>query len=116
VPTRAQSAARRGAARRGAARRGVRRYPARGARACPRRRRARSPPCCCLRVSCHRYYPDFYAPLVSDLTELSDLKLEFELGKPLDPLVQLLAVLPSESKQLLPQAYRDLMLVRAPRG
>jgi 5'-3' exoribonuclease 1 len=44
------------------------------------------------------------------------LKLEFELGKPLDPLVQLLAVLPSESKQLLPQAYRDLMLVRAPRG
>jgi len=36
------------------------------------------------------------------------------MGKPLAPLVQLLAVLPPESKQLLPLPYRLLMTVRAP--
>jgi len=56
------------------------------------------------------YYPDFYAPLVSDLAGLEELELSFEMGKPLSPLVQLLAVLPPESQQLLPEPYRELMM------
>ncbi|KAG8467837.1 hypothetical protein KFE25_006889 [Diacronema lutheri] len=55
------------------------------------------------------FYPDFYAPLVSDLVRLERLDLTFDMGKPLAPLVQLLAVLPPESKQLLPLPYRLLM-------
>ncbi|XP_018322001.1 5'-3' exoribonuclease 1 isoform X2 [Agrilus planipennis] len=55
------------------------------------------------------YYPHHYAPYVSDIQGFKDLKLKFDLGKPFKPFEQLLAVLPSASKNLLPEAYQDLM-------
>ncbi|XP_056148713.1 5'-3' exoribonuclease 1 [Lampris incognitus] len=55
------------------------------------------------------YYPYHYAPFLSDIRNISGLKLTFGLGKPFMPFEQLLAVLPSASKELLPDCYRHLM-------
>lgn len=56
------------------------------------------------------YYPYHYAPYLSDIQNISHLKLKFDLAKPFMPFEQLLAVLPAASKDLLPQAYQSLMI------
>ncbi|CAL1580188.1 unnamed protein product [Knipowitschia caucasica] len=55
------------------------------------------------------YYPHHYAPFLSDIKNISEFKLTFDLGKPFMPFQQLLAVLPAASKELLPECYRFLM-------
>uniref|UniRef100_A0A673GCT4 5'-3' exoribonuclease 1 n=1 Tax=Sinocyclocheilus rhinocerous TaxID=307959 RepID=A0A673GCT4_9TELE len=55
------------------------------------------------------YYPYHYAPFLSDVRNISSLTLAFDLGKPFMPFQQLLGVLPSASKDLLPQCYQHLM-------
>ncbi|XP_059358130.1 5'-3' exoribonuclease 1 isoform X1 [Carassius carassius] len=55
------------------------------------------------------YYPNHYAPFLSDVRNVSSLKLTFDLGRPFMPFEQLLGVLPSASKELLPQCYQHLM-------
>mmetsp|Transcript_71114 Transcript_71114/g.126046 ORF Transcript_71114/g.126046 Transcript_71114/m.126046 type:complete len:780 (+) Transcript_71114:81-2420(+) len=55
------------------------------------------------------YYPDFYAPVGSDLQNLSQYEIRIEKGKPFQPLVQLLSVLPPYSSDLLPPEYGKLM-------
>ncbi|XP_053186193.1 5'-3' exoribonuclease 1 isoform X1 [Scomber japonicus] len=55
------------------------------------------------------YYPYHYAPFLSDIRNISGLKLTFDLGKPFMPFQQLLAVLPAASMALLPESYRPLM-------
>ena len=50
-----------------------------------------------------------YAPLASDMVNLSDLDLTFQLGCPFRPMEQLLGVLPPASGRFLPPAYRALM-------
>uniref|UniRef100_A0A803V164 5'-3' exoribonuclease 1 n=1 Tax=Ficedula albicollis TaxID=59894 RepID=A0A803V164_FICAL len=55
------------------------------------------------------YYPYHYAPYLSDIHNISELKIKFELGKPFMPFEQLLAVLPAASKDLLPKCYQHLM-------
>ncbi|XP_033150232.1 5'-3' exoribonuclease 1 [Drosophila busckii] len=56
------------------------------------------------------YYPFHYSPFISDLTQIKDIKVNFQLGKPFLPFQQLLAVLPAASCKLLPEAYHELML------
>ncbi|KFP33142.1 5'-3' exoribonuclease 1, partial [Colius striatus] len=56
------------------------------------------------------YYPYHYAPYLSDIRNIGELKIEFELGKPFMPFEQLLAVLPAASKDLLPKCYQHLMI------
>lgn len=53
-----------------------------------------------------RFYPFHYAPYVSELKNFGSLSIEFELGSPFLPFEQLLAVLPANSRFLLPEAYR----------
>lgn len=53
-----------------------------------------------------RYYPYHYAPYLSDIRNIGELKMKFELGKPFMPFEQLLAVLPAASKDLLPKCYQ----------
>nr|XP_039266984.1 5'-3' exoribonuclease 1-like isoform X1 [Styela clava] len=55
------------------------------------------------------YYPYHYAPFLSDLRNLSQMKLKYEMEKPFFPYQQLLAVLPAASKECLPEPYWDLM-------
>ncbi|XP_030381323.1 5'-3' exoribonuclease 1 isoform X2 [Scaptodrosophila lebanonensis] len=56
------------------------------------------------------YYPFHYAPFVSDLKNITQMRIQFELGTPFLPFQQLLAVLPAASSKLLPTVYHDLML------
>lgn len=56
------------------------------------------------------YYPYHYAPYLSDICNIGQLKLKFDLGRPFMPFEQLLAVLPAASKDLLPQSYQSLMI------
>nr|UXY87457.1 dhm exonuclease [Cryptomonas sp.] len=56
------------------------------------------------------FYPEYYSPLSSDLKSLSDIKIEFTKGRPFEPLIQLLAVLPPKSSLFLPPAFADLMV------
>ncbi|XP_061492908.1 5'-3' exoribonuclease 1 isoform X2 [Rhineura floridana] len=55
------------------------------------------------------YYPYHYAPYLSDIQNISKLKIHLDLGKPFMPFEQLLAVLPAASKDLLPKCYQHLM-------
>jgi 5'-3' exoribonuclease 1 len=58
------------------------------------------------------FYSDLYAPLASDMTNMSSMRSSFEYGRPVTPLMQLLSVLPAESGRLLPAVYRELMTDR----
>ncbi|XP_070609455.1 5'-3' exoribonuclease 1 isoform X3 [Erythrolamprus reginae] len=55
------------------------------------------------------YYPFHYAPYLSDICNINELKIYLDLGKPFMPFEQLLAVLPAASKDLLPKCYQHLM-------
>jgi len=60
------------------------------------------------------YYPYDQPPLMSDISRyIKDIninKIKFELGKPIKPFMQLLAVLPPQSSFLLPDNFRKLVL------
>ncbi|ORM39350.1 5'-3' exoribonuclease 4 [Babesia sp. Xinjiang] len=53
----------------------------------------------------YRYH---YAPLVSDLAEVSTVDVTFNKGGPITPLEHLLAVSPPNGNELLPPSYRQL--------
>lgn len=55
------------------------------------------------------YYPHHYAPYMSDIKNFKNLNLDYNLGHPFLPFEQLLSVLPTASKELLPVAYHKLM-------
>jgi len=56
------------------------------------------------------FFPGYFAPLGSDLTYLSDLHISFNKGRPFEPIIQLLAVLPPKSSDLLPDCLARLMV------
>ena len=55
---------------------------------------------------CCRFYPQHYAPYLSDVKNFSDMKMEFDLATPFMPFEQLMAVLPAASKNLLPVPFQ----------
>ncbi len=60
------------------------------------------------------YYPFEQPPFISDIAKYLDKininKMKWDLGKPLKPFMQLLAVLPPQSNYLLPENLRKLVL------
>ena len=73
------------------------------------RRRCSSAECRHFADRALRYFPDFYAPLASDLIDLPSYDIRLEMGTPFPPLAQLLSVLPPQSGSLLPGPYAELM-------
>lgn len=55
------------------------------------------------------FYPFHYAPLISDIRNIQNINLNFELGKPFLPIQHLMAVLPSANKHLLPAPLQFLL-------
>lgn len=55
------------------------------------------------------FYPHHYAPYVSDIKGFTDFDFKFDLSAPFQPFQQLLAVLPSASKNIVPEPFQDLM-------
>ena len=55
------------------------------------------------------FYPHHYAPYISDVKNFDEIDLNFDVGEPFKPFEQLLAVLPSASKELLPKAFEPLV-------
>ena len=58
------------------------------------------------------YYPYDHPPFLSDIKKylININKISFELGQPLEPFMQLLAVLPPQSCYLIPQSLKNLVL------
>lgn len=56
------------------------------------------------------FYPHFYAILATDMKNLRSIKVAFQKGRPFRPLTQLMAVLPPESADLLPDPMKELMI------
>lgn len=57
------------------------------------------------------YYPYHYSPFISDVANFNIEELHFDMGNPFKPFEQLLAVLPSASRKLLPRAFQTLMIM-----
>ncbi len=52
------------------------------------------------------FYPSHYAPFASDIRNFSKYSIKFDKGSPFHPFEQLLGVLPSQSKKLLPECFQ----------
>lgn len=55
------------------------------------------------------YYPQHFSPFAADFTDLADLDINFEIGRPFRPYEQLLGVFPADSRHHLPEPYHHLM-------
>jgi 5'-3' exoribonuclease 2 len=60
-------------------------------------------------ISWSWFYPFHYAPFASDLTNLNDIKINFDLNSPFYAFEQLLSVLPPYSADALPKCFQKLM-------
>ena len=60
-------------------------------------------------VSWSWFYPHHFAPWITDIRGFTKMEMGFTLSEPFKPFEQLLAVLPSASKALLPSCFQWLM-------
>ena len=56
------------------------------------------------------YYPHHFAPWITDIRDFANMTIKFDKGEPFLPFEQLLSVLPSASKELLPPILQGLMV------
>ncbi|CAN0408849.1 unnamed protein product, partial [Scytosiphon promiscuus] len=51
-------------------------------------------------------HPHLYVPLASSMTNLMEMNISFEKGRPFPSLLQLLSILPSQSADFLPEGLQ----------
>ncbi|XP_066586581.1 5'-3' exoribonuclease 1-like isoform X2 [Prorops nasuta] len=54
-------------------------------------------------------YPYFFSPHTYNIKNFKDLKFDFELGKPVQPYLLLLKIIPIYSKNILPIAFQNIL-------
>ena len=55
------------------------------------------------------FYPFHFAPMTSDMVDLTRYEVKFHMGRPFFPFQQLLGCLPAASSNFLPRPYAALM-------
>lgn len=57
------------------------------------------------------YYPYFYSPFATEMVDALDSysHSKFQFGKPMNPLLQLISILPPQSKYLVPEEFHFIM-------
>ncbi|KAK0550358.1 exonuclease II Exo2 [Tilletia horrida] len=55
------------------------------------------------------FYNYHYAPQITDLKDVAEMRFNFDLGTPFRPFDQLMGVLPAASSAHIPEPFRDLM-------
>ncbi|KAL5039286.1 hypothetical protein BDV3_002654 [Batrachochytrium dendrobatidis] len=56
------------------------------------------------------FFPYHFAPMIDDLVDISEIKLQFDIGVPFFPFEQLMGVLPALSRQQIPPVFQDLLV------
>ncbi|EPZ33030.1 Putative 5-3 exonuclease domain-containing protein [Rozella allomycis CSF55] len=60
------------------------------------------------------FYENHYSPFISDVKQIKGFKFDFVMGEPFKPFEQLMGVLPSRSKKLIPKCLQNLMEEESP--
>lgn len=55
------------------------------------------------------FYPYHYSPFASDMVNIFEFDIKFDLGQPFRPFDQLMGVFPADSRQLVPEPFHRLM-------
>lgn len=54
----------------------------------------------------YKFYPHHYTPFINNITNFKNIKIKFKIKSPFLPFQQLITILPTTNKKLLPKPYQ----------